>query len=232
MKQSIHIAIIGDYDPLRPRHLATEAALEHAAVSIGLKIKKTWVSTSQINAESAHVLLDCFDAYFGAPGEAVSLEGALQGIRYARESFKPYLGTCAGFGHAVLEFARSVVGIQNATSAEWDSHSPQLVLTQLSCLVAGKKMKVKVKTGTLAHKLYGTSEIVEEHHCHYGIDSKYRSLLNHVGLRISATDMNDEPRIVELPSRVFYLATLFVPQTSSTPTNPHPLFVGYLEAAI
>lgn len=231
MKSSIRIAIIGDYDSNRLRQTATTVGLEHAAKKIGVKLETVWLPTTQIGIKTEELLSD-FDAYFGAPGAVVSLEGALRGIKFARESNKPYLGTCAGFQYAVLEFARNVMGIEKATSAEFDPSSSQLVLSELSCQIAGKKIKVIIMPDTLAHKLYGTREVTEEHYCHYGINSQFSSSLPQEGMKISATDEEGEPRIIELPGKGFYLATLFVPQTSSTLTNPHPLFVGYLKAIL
>jgi CTP synthase (UTP-ammonia lyase) len=231
MKSSIRIAIIGDYDSNRLRQTATTAGLDHAAKKIGVKLEAVWLPTTQIGIKTEELLSD-FDAYFGAPGAVVSLEGTLRGIKFARESNKPYLGTCAGFQYAVLEFARNAMGIEKATSAEFDPNSSQLVLSELSCQIAGKKMRVRIMPDTLAYKLYGTREVTEEHYCHYGINSQFTSTLQQEGMKISATDEVDEPRIIELSSKGFYLATLFVPQTSSTPTNPHPLLVGYLKAIL
>lgn len=224
----IRIAIIGDYDSSRLRQRATIKGLEHAAQKMGITLEAVWLPTTQINTKTEE-LLSGFDAYFGAPGAVVSLEGALKGIKFARESNKPFLGTCAGFQYAVLEFARNVMGIHNATSAEFDPTSPQLVLSELSCQIAGKKMEIRIMPNTLAHQLYDTREVLEEHHCHYGINSQFSVALQQNGMKISATDKEGEPRIIELPSKGFYLATLFVPQTSSTPTNPHPLLVGFLQ---
>lgn len=225
MKSSIRIAIIGDYDPKRFTQTATAEGLERAAKKIGVKIETVWLPTTQL-AINTEILSD-FDAYFGAPGAVLSLEGALSGIKYARESNKPYLGTCAGFQYAVLEFARNTMGIEKATSAEFDPNSPQTVISKLSCQIAGKKMKVKILPETLAADLYDTREVTEEYYCHYGINPEFRSALQEKGMKISATDETEEPRIIELPGKRFYLATLFVPQVSS---NPHPLLVGYLKA--
>ncbi len=139
VKSSVRIAIIGDYVSNRLRQTATTVGLEHAAEKIGVKLEAVWVSTTQISIKTEELLSD-FDAYFGAPGAVISLEGALRGIKFARESNKPYLGTCAGFQYAVLEFARNAMGIEKATSAEFDSNSSQLVLSELSCQIARKKM--------------------------------------------------------------------------------------------
>lgn len=231
MKSSFRIAIIGDYDSNRSRQTATTVGLEHAAKKIGVKLETIWLPTTQIDMRAEEILSD-FDAYFGAPGAVASLEGVLKGIKFARESNKPYLGTCAGFQYAVLEFARNAMGIEAATSAEFDPNSSQLVLSELVCQIAGKKMGVRIMPGTLAHKLYGTREATEEYYCHYGINAQFSSALQHAGMKISATDKAGEPRIIELPTNRFYLATLFVPQTSSTPTSPHPLLVGYLKAIV
>lgn len=231
MKRSIRIAIIGDYEAHRLRQTATIAGLNHSAKKMGIKLETIWFSTTQLGTKTEELLCD-FDAYFGAPGAVASLDGALRGIRFARESNKPFLGTCAGFQYAVLEFARNVMGIQNATSAEFDPNSSQLVLSELTCQIVGKKMKVRIMPNTLAHKVYGTVEVMEEHHCRYGINSKFSSALQCEEMHVSATDEKGEPRIIELPRKRFYLATLFVPQTSSTFADPHPLLVVYLKAAL
>lgn len=231
MESEVRIAIIGDYDSKRLRQVATVSALEHAAKRIGIALEITWLSTTQINLK-AEEILSPFDAYFGAPGAVLSLEGALKGIKFARESKKPYFGTCAGFQYAILEYARNVIGIKDATSAEFDPKGSELVLSELSCQIASEKMDVRIIPKTLAHKLYGMSEVTEEYFCHYGINPQFSLSLEQKGMRISAVDGKGEPRIIELPSKEFYLATLFVPQTSSTLTQPHPLFVGYLKETL
>ena len=231
LKKSIRVAIIGDYDPSRARQVATTTGLEHAARKIGVSVDITWVATSQLVTQTEKLLAD-FDGYFGAPGAVKSVEGALRGIQYARKSRKPFLGTCAGFQYAVLEFARNVAGIQNATSAEFDPNASQSVLSHLICQIAGKKMGVKIHPDTLASALYGKVEAVEDYYCNYGINKQFRSALENAGLKIAATDEEGEPRILELPGEIFYIATLFVPQASSTSDKPHPLLVGYLNSVI
>lgn len=231
MKSSIRVALIGDYDAMRVRQAATVAALEHAARAIGVGVETTWVPTREIAAGAEGVLAG-FDAYFGVPGAVVSLEGALEGIRFARVSGKPYIGTCAGFQFAVLEYARNVMGIRNATSAEFEPESEAVVLSALSCQVAGTKMAVRLEAGTLAGALYGVGDVVEEYFCRYGISPQFSALLQREGMRVSGVDVGGEPRVIELPGKGFYLATLFVPQTASMPERPHPLLVGYLKAAL
>lgn len=100
-------------------------------------------------------VLQSFDGIWGGPGDVQALDGVIRGIQFAREQGIPYLGTCAGFQYAVLEFARNVLGIADATSAEFDPTSPRLILTSLACNIAGQQMLVRIQPNSLAYRLYG-----------------------------------------------------------------------------
>jgi CTP synthase (UTP-ammonia lyase) len=226
--RSIKVAVVGDYDPVFPPQATLGAALRHAAIALDLEVAETWIPTETLARSNSSEILRDFDGIFGGPGDVHELEGTLQGIRFARENNKPYFGTCAGFQYAVIEFARNVLGIADATSAEFDPSAPQLMLTPLACNIAGEKMTVNIQPNSLAHNLYGSNVAVEEYFCHFGINSVYRDAFVDAGMRISGTDQDNEPRIFELPTHPFFLASLFVPQTSSTPAKPHPLVSGFL----
>ncbi|MBV8887096.1 MAG: hypothetical protein JO235_24310 [Chroococcidiopsidaceae cyanobacterium CP_BM_RX_35] len=226
--KSIKVAVVGDYDPQFPPQATLGAALRHAASVLDLKVTETWIPTETLAEHNVSAILQGFDGIFGGPGDVHELEGTLRGIRFARENNKPYFGTCAGFQYAVIEFARNVLGILDATSAEFDPSAPELILTPLVCNIAGEKMTVNIQPESFAHDLYKSNTAVEEYFCHFGINSAYRSALIEAGMQISGTDQDGEPRIFELPTHPFFLASLFVPQTSSTPAKPHPLINGFL----
>ncbi|MBN3938784.1 hypothetical protein [Nostoc sp. NMS9] len=224
----IKVAVVGDYDPVFPPQATLGVALRHAAAVLDLEVTETWIPTETLAKPNASAMLQDFDGIFGGPGDVQELEGTLQGIRFARENHKPYFGTCAGFQYAVIEFARNVLWIADATSAEFDPSAPRLILTPLACNIAGEKMTVNIQPNSLAHDLYSNNVAVEEYFCHFGMNPMYRDALIEAGMQISGTDQDGEPRILELPTHPFFLASLFVPQTSSTPSKPHPLISGFL----
>jgi CTP synthase (UTP-ammonia lyase) len=224
---SIAIGIIGDLDASRPTHVATEAALSHAANALGVEIQPKWLPTRAL-LETA---LDCFAGFFVAPGGPYrSIDGALRAIGYARASARPLLGTCGGFQHVVLEFARNVLGIQNAQHAEYEPHAPELLIEPLACSLAGQHAVVLLKPGSRAASFYGVEAVTEEFRCSFGLAGGYAPALERAGLASSGEDAQHEPRVVELRGHPFYVATLFVPQLSSTPQQPHPLLKAFIAA--
>lgn len=224
------IGVIGEYDPVHPTHPATDAALGHAATALGVAVEVTWVSTADVGDPGQ--ALAAFDAVLVAPGSPYrSLDGALRAIEHARCSGLPLLGTCGGFQHIVIEFARNVLGLAQATHAEYDPEASTLFVTPLSCSLIGQTMAVEIVPGTRAAAAYGVTRATERYYCNFGLAPDRVADLTAAGLRVSGTDADGEVRIVELPGPAFAVATLFVPQTSSTLVRPHPLVTALVAAA-
>jgi len=158
----------------------------------------------------------------------VSIEGALSAIEFARTNDEPLLATCGGFQHVVLAFARNVLGISDAKDAEYDPYASKLFVTPLSCSLAGLEMQVQLVAGTTAEKAYGRSTASERYYCNFGLNPDYRAALVDAGMVVSGEEDDGEVRVIELTDLKFFVATLFVPQVSSTPKQPHPLLVGLL----
>ena len=228
---TVNIAIIGDYNGTSQAQNTLTPALEHAAATLNILVNAQWVPTAKLTNSHSVEVLEAYDGIIGSPGEVDRLDGILYGIQFAREHSIPYLGTCAGFQYAVLEFARNVMGIADATSAEFDLEGSSLVVTPLACNIRGQKMTVHIQPETRACQLYENNTTIEEYFCNFGINPTYRESLIEAGLSITATDSDEEPRILELPSHRFFVASLFVPQTTSTPERPHPLIKGFLSAS-
>ena len=233
MPPDARIAVIGDRQPGNPTHDAIATAVghvdgsEHADRSTDLE----WVATNAA-LDLPVAVLDGYDAFWIAPGSPYrSMDGALRVIRYAREADRPLLGTCAGFQHLVLELARDVLGIADAAHAESDPDAPHLFVTALACSLVGRTMTVAVRSGTLAASLYPAASAAESYYCRFGLDPARVGELEQAGMVVSGVDQDGEPRIVELPDRRFCIATLFVPQTSSTADRPHPIVAGFVAAA-
>jgi CTP synthase (UTP-ammonia lyase) len=221
------IGIIGDYNPANPTHVATTNAIPHAAEALGQPIEAVWLPTGQ-----PHQLAD-FHGLLGSPGSPYrSFHQALAGIRYARENEVPYIGTCGGFQHLVIEYARNVMGFADAEHAESSPDASCLFITPLSCSLVGKTMEVAIKPASKAAAACGSTRSMERFYCNFGLNPEYQDQLEKSGLEITGRDQNDEVRIVELGSHPFFVGTLFVPQARSMPGHPHPLMVAFCRAAI
>lgn len=227
------IGVVGEYQANFAPHTAIDAAVEHALAAklSHPAIAVEWIATS----EAEHLSENEFAAYAGwwiAPGSPYrSIDGALRIIQYAREHDIPLLGTCGGYQHVVLEYARNVLGFADAAHAEYDPYASDLFITALSCSLAGQTMSVTLRDNTTAASLYPNKTVTEKYYCNFGLNLDHLPALTAAGLIVSGIDQDGEPRIVELSSLRYFLATLFVPQTSSTPESPHPLIAGFLRAA-
>lgn len=231
MTRAITVGVIGEFNPEFPPHAATNAALGHAAAALGIEVDVRWLSTTELE-DLPIAELAGHDALWCAPGSPYrSMDGALRAIRVARESDRPFLGTCGGFQHVVIEYARNVLGFEDAQHAEYDPYASELFISALSCSLVGQTMNVRLDPGSRAAHFYGKSEVSEQYYCNFGLNPEHQQRLNDGGLRVVGTDQDGEARVVELPNRRFYLATLFVPQLNSQPGSPHPLIVAYLQAA-
>ena len=221
------IGIIGDYRPANPTHVATTNGIQHAAEALGQPIEAVWLPTDQ-----PHQFGD-FQGLFGSPGSPYrSFPRALAGIRYARENNIPFLGTCGGFQHLVIEYARNVMGFADAKHAESSPDASCLFITPLSCSLVGKTMEVAIQPGSKTAAACQSTRSMERFYCNFGLNPEYQAALENSGLDITGRDQNGEVRIVELGSHPFFVGTLFVPQARSLPGDPHPLVVEFCRAAV
>ncbi len=220
------VGIVGDYNPQNPTHRATDAGLAHAGV------RAEWVPTADVPPDGPGTRLAGYDGLFIAPASPYrSMDGALAAIRLAREGGIPLVGTCGGFQHAIVEFARNVLGIEDADHAETAPGAPRLAIAPLACSLVGQSHPVTLVAGTRAAALYGATEAVEDFRCSYGLNPDYAQPLRDAGLVASGYGHDGAVRVVELPRHPFFLATLFLPQMRSTPDRPHPLLAGFAKAA-
>ena len=149
------IGIVGEFDQKFPLHLATNEAIQHGFARHGVEASIEWLPTT-----ARHDLFG-FDGFWCSPGGPYrSLEGALPLIQWARVERKPFIGTCAGFQHAVLEFARNVLRIEDAMHAEYDPDASKLFIRRLSCSLVGKRLPIRLKPGSRAAAFYGSDKEV------------------------------------------------------------------------
>jgi CTP synthase (UTP-ammonia lyase) len=222
------VLIVGEFNPEFVPHQKTDAALVHSARLINVSLEAKWISTAKIDEES----LQAADGFVVAPGSPYrSMEGALAAIRFAREPGVPLLGTCGGFQHLIIEYARNVLGFADAQHAEYDPNASQLFIHRLECSLVGRALEVRLAADSLARRLYGTATAIEQYYCNFGVNPAYVEPLSSSALRIAGSDDEGEIRVVELPDHPFFVGTLFVPQLLSTEGKPHPLVTGLVRAA-
>ena len=224
------LAIIGDYDSSFRPHIATNEAIEHSLKSLQAELAIDWISTNVIE-ENFERITEAYDSFWIAPGSPYkSMAGALRVIEYARLNNIPTLGTCGGFQHMVIEFARNVVGIKAAAHAEYDPYASELIVNPLSCSLDGKILEIKlIGSKSIVHQLFSSRLIKEKYYCNFGLNPKYQSIINDNGFTVVGTDVNNAARILELKDHPFFIATLFVPQDNSSFEKPHKLITGFIK---
>jgi CTP synthase (UTP-ammonia lyase) len=231
MPEPLRIGLIGDYSPHVRAHVLIPEALTAAGAVIGREVEPHWLSTESI-ADDAEALLSTMDALWCVPGSPYrSMAGSLGAIRFARERGVPFLGTCGGFQHALLEYARDVIGIADADHAESSPGGKTLIITPLACSLVGHTGKIFLKPGSRAARIYGKTETTERFHCNYGLDARYRSVLDDGALSFTGSDEHGEARVVELSDHPFFMATLFQPELSHVPGTSHPVISTFVASA-
>jgi len=225
---AISIALIGDYDPQVTAHQAIPVALGLVAEHLGQAVHFDWLTTDQIHVDTP---LAHYDGFWCVPGSPYNSEaGALRAIRFAREQQRPFLGTCGGFQHALLEFSRNVLGWADAEHGETSPDSPRAVLTPLTCSLVEAVDSIHLVADSLIAKAYEMSEIHEGYRCRFGVNPQFeQELLTHQ-LRAVGHDSAGDLRAIELTDHVFFVATLFQPERAALKGNIPPLVRAFVEA--
>lgn len=226
------LALVGDRSPNVRSHQRVPGLLAALRERHGLPVDAYWIPTPDAEQPGA---VDGFDAVWLLPGSPYASEaGALGAVRTAREQGIPFLGTCGGFQHALLEYARHVCGLRGARHAENDPDGPgdEILIAPLACSLVGHEGLLRTVPGSLAEALLGSREAVERFHCAYGPVPGLLPRLEAAGLRFTAHDPEGAPRVAELPGHPFYLATLFQPELSGDGCVPHPYISAFAEAAV
>lgn len=225
------IGIIGEYDPMKTTHASLNQSLEW--LKLAYEFEYEWIDTNDVEKNCSHVLRD-FTGIWSASGTPFnSLVGAIKAIEYARTNDIPHLGTCGGFQHAIIEFARNCLGIENANHEEYDSNASTLLISRLSCSLAGKTMSIQIREDSRAYQCYEKNLVEEDYYCNFGIHPNFQETLEKSPeLFITGVDQDKDIRIIELPSNRFFVATLFVPHAKSTKDNPHPIIKAFVEESV
>ena len=221
MNEPLKIGLIGDFDPGVRAHIAIPKALTLASESVGCAVEPVWLPTVSLKVP---LDLSQFAALWCVPGSPyASMDGALAAIRFAREGNIPFLGTCGGFQHALIEYARTVLGLREADHAESNPAAALPLIAPLSCSLVGVRGRIKMEPGSRAATLYNAVETTEEYHCNYGLSPRCESRFDGEPMKITGRDEEGGARIVEFSGSLFYLGTLFQPELSALRDEAHPL---------
>jgi len=224
----LNIALVGDHDLQITAHRAIPLALELAGRQTGHDIRFQWLATNGLVDDT---LLNDFDGVWCVPGSPYqNEEGALRAIRFAREQRRPFLGTCGGFQHAVLEYARNVMGWADAAHGETSPNAERALLTPLSCALVETIDSLQLDAGSLIAKAYGRQTAFEGYHCRFGVNPDFEKELLSQRLHAVARDSAGDLRAVELHDHPFFVATLFQPERAALEGRVPPLVSAFVEA--
>ncbi|MBV9658236.1 MAG: hypothetical protein JO295_09010 [Verrucomicrobia bacterium] len=229
--KKIRVALLGDFNPQVVAHRAIPRALQLAGDALDLQVVCTWLPTPALEHDAEKRLADFHGLWCVPASPYASLDGALRGIRFARETALPFLGTCGGFQHAVLEIARNVLGLANADHAETNAATELPVIAALACALVEKSGAIFFEQGSRIREIYGGERATEIYHCRYGFSPERQALFAGSDLKITGRDADGEPRVVELAGHPFFIATLFQPERSAlTGNSVHPLIRAFVAA--
>jgi CTP synthase len=242
-KPVLEIALVGKYIELPDAYLSVSESLKHAAWAHEVDVKVRWIDSELLTKESADEMLAGIRGIvvpggFGHRG----IEGKILAAKYARERRLPYLGLCLGLQCAVIEFARDVLGTEDANSTEFDMFTEHPVIDfmpdQRTMEEKGGTMRLglypaRLTPGSKAHAVYGTELIYERHRHRFEVNNRYRPLLEAAGMVLSGQSPDGRlVEIVELADHPWFVASQFHPEFRSRPDRPHPLFDGFIGAAV
>ena len=242
-KTEVRIGIVGKYVQLHDAYLSIVEALAHAGFHHGAKVKIEWIDSETLTAENRVQVLGGLDGILvpGGFGDR-GIEGMITAARYARETKTPYFGICLGMQIAVIEFARHVANISDANSGEFNELCKNKVIDfmpgQSEDIAKGGTLRLgsypcKITPGTLMEKCYNSDSCDERHRHRYEFNNDYRELLTSRGLVICGLSPDERlVEAVELGDHPFMIGVQFHPEFKSRPNKPHPIFMGFVEAAL
>jgi CTP synthase len=243
LHKTVTIGIVGKYVQLHDAYLSVSEALRHAGYSLDAAVNIEWIDSETINEDNYVSELSKLDGILvpGGFGER-GIEGMILAARYARETHTPYFGICLGMQISVIEYARDVLGWTDANSREFNENSTHKVIDFMSGqndeIDKGGTLRLgswpcHIRTGTAMERCYGTQIINERHRHRYEFNNDYRADLEGAGLCISGTSPDGLlVETVEIPGNEFFVGVQYHPEFKSRPNKAHPLFIGFVGAAI
>jgi CTP synthase (UTP-ammonia lyase) len=222
------LALVGDRSATVQAHAKIPVLMQSLATGGDEPIELYWLHSSTITGSDD---VDGFDGIWVVPGSPYeNVDGVLTAIEAARTGGIPLLGTCGGFQHLLLEFARNVCGLPAVDHAEQHPEASELLIVPLECKLFGEEATVTIVEGTRAAAVMGAGQTTERYFCRFGLNPEYVEILVANGLVVSGRDDLGDARVAELPDHPFYIASLFQPELSSDAMWVHPLIAGFAAA--
>jgi CTP synthase len=240
----VRIAVVGKYTDLRDAYKSVQEALIHGGIPNDAKVDVEWIASDQFTDQPAAArLLSGYDGLLipGGFGER-GIGGMVEAIRWARENDLPFFGICLGLQVAIIEFARNVCRLPDTNSTEFEPNCETPVISlmhsQRDVSDLGGTMRLgayaaRLRPGSRAAQAYGSTEISERHRHRWEVSNAYRDVLAEFGLRLSGQSPDGGlVEVIELPDHAWFIGCQFHPELKSRPTRPHPLFAGFIAAAL
>jgi CTP synthase len=241
-KHKVTIGLVGKYVELKDSYKSISEAFIHAGTSLNCKVNVKWIHSENLNDKNVKSQLQGLSGVLVAPGFGQrGIEGKIAAIKYVRENNIPFLGICLGMQCAVVEFARNVVKLRDAHSAEIDDTTEfpvislikeQKNISELSGTMRLGAYDCCLKEGSLAKKIYKKSEISERHRHRYEFNNDFLDAFENAGMTPTGLNSKGLVEIIEIPKHKFFIGAQFHPEYKSTVENPHPLFVAFVKAAM
>ena len=242
--KQVRIAVVGKYTGLRDAYKSVEEALNHGGIPNDARVQIEWIASDDFTDQAAAArLLGAYDGLLipGGFGER-GIGGMVEAIRWARENDLPFFGICLGLQVAIIEFARNVCRLPDTNSTEFEPNCQTPVISlmhsQRDVADLGGTMRLgaytaRLRPGSRAAQAYGTNEISERHRHRWEVSNAYRDVLAEFGLRLSGQSPDGGlVEVIELPDHAWFIGCQFHPELKSRPTRPHPLFAGFVAAAL
>ena len=234
---------MGKYVQLHDAYLSVAEALRHAGYSLDAAVEIDWINSEKVTEETAPELFrNCAGIIVPGGFGSRGVEGMIETVRYARENRIPYFGICLGMQVAVIEYARNVCGLTEASSGELNPESPHKVIDflpdQSDEVDKGGSLRLgaypcKLREGSLLRRCYGKEQVQERHRHRYEFNNDYREILTQHGMLLCGMSPDDYiVEAVELPEHPFFVGVQFHPEFKSRPDRPHPIFHGFVKASL
>lgn len=227
-KKTILIALVGNYDEESPLHKLIPQSLESACDKLGFNINIEWIDTRRVNVKQ----LKSFDAIWCTPGAAYkSTQGALNAINFARVNNIPFLGTCAGYQHCILEFARTELAFNQADSSELNKNAVMPLIYELNSKLVEKVDEINLINNSKTALIYKNTIISENSESSYGLNPYYINIFDNSSMSFVGFNSLNEVKVLEIKENDFFIATAYLPEKSMLENKTHPLIEEFVKTA-
>jgi len=246
----VNVAMVGKYVDFRDSYISLSEALLHGGIHTRTRVNIHYIESADINDNAADLLNDMDGVVVPGGFGDRGIEGKIQAVRFARENGIPYLGICLGMQVAVIEYARSVAGLEGAQSTEFNKATPHPVIalitewqtdtgafeerdedSDLGGTMRLGAQRIDLAKSSLVAAMYGKQQIWERHRHRYEVNNNYRGRLEKAGMRFSGLSVDNLVEVIELPAHPWFVGSQFHPEFTSNPRDGHPLFIGFVVAA-